>query len=87
MVVIADAAKRVAMLGRVPLPIEVVTFGGPHHDGAPHRLAGLADCGVAANPVLRLKNGAPFITDSGNLIYDAHCEGAILDPPGASKLR
>jgi ribose 5-phosphate isomerase A len=78
-VVIADAAKRVAMLGRFPLPIEVVPFG---HTTTVRRIVdGLADCGVAASPVLRLKNGAPFISDGGNLIYDAPC-GAILDPPG-----
>ena len=78
-VVIADAAKRVAMLGRFPLPIEVVPFG--HTTTVRRIVAGLADCGVPANPVLRLKNGAPFVTDGGNLIYDATC-GAILDPPG-----
>ena len=78
-VVIADAAKRVAMLGRFPLPIEVVPFG---HTTTVRRIVdGLADCGVPASPVLRLKNGAPFVTDGGNLIYDAAC-GAILDPPG-----
>ena len=78
-VVIADAAKRVAMLGRAPLPIEVIPFG--HTTTVRRIVGGLADCGVAASPVLRLKNGGPFITDSGNYIYDAHC-GAILDPPG-----
>ena len=78
-VVIADAAKRVAMLGRFPLPIEVTPFG--HTTTLRRIIAGLADCGVAASPRLRLKDGAPFKTDNGNLIYDADC-GAILDPPG-----
>jgi ribose 5-phosphate isomerase A len=78
-VVIADAAKRVAMLGRSPLPIEVVPFG--HITTLRRIVDGLADCGVPASPVLRLKNGAPFVTDGGNLIYDAAC-GAILDPAG-----
>jgi ribose 5-phosphate isomerase A len=78
-VVIADASKRVAMLGRFTLPIEVVPFG---HTTTLRRIVdGLADCGVAAAPRLRLKDGAPFVSDSGNLIYDAPC-GAILDPPG-----
>jgi ribose 5-phosphate isomerase A len=78
-VVIADATKRVAMLGRYPLPIEVVPFG---HTITARRIAGgLADCGVAAVPRLRLKDGAPFVTDSGNYLYDAPC-GAIVDPPG-----
>jgi ribose 5-phosphate isomerase A len=79
-VVIADASKRVALLGRAPLPIEVVPFG---HATTLRRIAGgLADCGVAATPRLRLTaDGDPFVTDSGNLVYDAPC-GAILDPPG-----
>jgi ribose 5-phosphate isomerase A len=77
-VVIADASKRVAMLGRFPLPIEVIPFG--HATTLRRIVAGLADCGVAATPVMRMKDGAPLRTDNGNLIYDAAC-GAILDPP------
>ena len=42
---------------------------------------GLADCGVAAAPRLRHRDDGPFVTDNGNLIYDAAC-GAILDPAG-----
>jgi ribose 5-phosphate isomerase A len=77
-VVIADAAKRVPVLGRYPLPIEVAAFG---HATTLRRIAtGLADAGVAAIPHLRMSDGAPYRTDNGNLIYDAPC-GAILDPP------
>jgi ribose 5-phosphate isomerase A len=78
-VVIADAAKRVGLLGRrYPLPIEVVAFG---HRTILRRIeAGLADCGIAAEPKLRVRDGAPVRTDNGNLIYDAAC-GAIIDPP------
>ncbi|MGH6958806.1 MAG: ribose-5-phosphate isomerase RpiA [Caulobacteraceae bacterium] len=78
-VVIADSGKRVAMLGRYPLPIEVTRFG--HTTTLRRIVAGLADCGVAATPRLRLTNGAPVVTDGGNYIYDAPC-GAILDPAG-----
>jgi ribose 5-phosphate isomerase A len=79
-VAIADGSKRVAMLGRFPLPIEVEPFG--HTTTLRRVIAGLADCGVAATPRLRLTaDGAPFLTDGGNYIYDAPC-GAILDPPG-----
>jgi len=79
-VVIVDASKRVAMLGRFPLSIEVVSFG--HTTTLRRIVAGLADCGVPAAPRLRLAaDGAPFVTDNGNFIYDAPC-GAILDPPG-----
>jgi ribose 5-phosphate isomerase A len=78
-VVIADAAKRVAMLGRFPLPIEVTPFG--HATTLRRIVAGLADCGIAATPALRLTDDGPFVTDGGNYIYDAPC-GAILDPHG-----
>jgi ribose 5-phosphate isomerase A len=78
-VVIADAAKRVEMLGRFALPIEVTPFG---HTTTLRRIVdGLALCGVAATPRLRLTDGQPKRTDGGNLIYDAPC-GAILDPAG-----
>lgn len=78
-VTIADASKVVQTLGAIfPLPIEVVPFG---HTTTLRRIqGGLADCGILTAPRLRMKNGAPLVTDSGNLIYDASC-GAILDPP------
>jgi ribose 5-phosphate isomerase A len=77
-VVIADAAKTVEILGRFPLPIEVVPFG---HSTTAARIAdALAWCDIAAEPRLRLgKDGHPIKTDNGNLIYDAGCR-AILDP-------
>jgi ribose 5-phosphate isomerase A len=79
-IVIADASKRVAMLGRFPLSIEVEPFG--HTTTLRRIIAGLADCGVAATPRLRLADsGAPYLTDGSNYIYDAAC-GVILDPPG-----
>jgi ribose 5-phosphate isomerase A len=65
-VVIADESKRVALLGRYPLPIEVVPFG--HTTTLRRIIDGLADCGVATTPRLRLSGGAPLITDSGNLL-------------------
>ena len=44
------------------------------------RLAGvLRVAGIAAAPALRVKDGAPVRTDSGNLIYDTAC-GAIAEP-------
>jgi ribose 5-phosphate isomerase A len=78
--VIADASKRVALLGRFTLPIEVVPFG--HVTTLRRIVDGLTDCGVAAQPRLRLAaDGGVFVSDNGNYIYDAPC-GAILDPPG-----
>jgi ribose 5-phosphate isomerase A len=77
-VCIADASKVVQILGAVfPVPIEVIPFG---HTTTLRRIqGGLADCGILTAPSLRRKDGALVLTDSGNLIYDAHC-GAILDP-------
>ncbi len=77
-VVIADAAKRVPVLGAVfPLPIEVIAFG--HATTLARIEAVLADNGLLVFPHLRVRDGAPVRTDSGNLIYDASC-GAIPDP-------
>ena len=76
-IVIADAAKRVSVLGKFPLPIEVVAFG---HKQTANRIADvLSEHDIAMMPKLRLKDGAPVKTDGGNLIYDAAC-GAIASP-------
>ena len=76
-VVIADAAKAVKLLGKFPLPIEVVPFGHVHTAG---RIAdALAWCEIAGEPKLRMKDGQPLRTDNGNLIYDAVCK-KIEDP-------
>jgi ribose 5-phosphate isomerase A len=77
-VTIADAAKSVAILGRFPLPIEVVPFGHFHTAG---RIAdALHWCDIGAEPKLRTKDGQPLRTDNGNLIYDAACRK--IEAPG-----
>ena len=76
-VVIADAAKPVRMLGKFPLPIEVVAFG--HKITSLRICDALAECDIGAAPRLRMKDGAPVRTDGGNLIYDAAC-GRIEEP-------
>ena len=76
-VVIADAEKRVAKLGKFPLPIEVVAFG---HETTMLRICdALGECDLGVAPRLRVKDGVPVKTDNGNLIYDAAC-GRIEDP-------
>jgi ribose 5-phosphate isomerase A len=76
-VVIADAAKTVKMLGAFALPVEVVAFG---HKATSRRICDvLADCDIAMPPKLRMRDGVPFVTDSGNHIYDIDC-GAIPQP-------
>jgi ribose 5-phosphate isomerase A len=76
-VVIADAAKRVPVLGKFPLPIEVVAFG--HETTALRICDALTECDLGVAPRLRMKDGAPVKTDGGNLIYDAAC-GRIEEP-------
>ena len=76
-VVIADAGKVVPRLGRVPLPIEVVSFG---HEATVRRICdALVECDIGVAPRLRIRDGEPVVTDSGNLIYDVVC-GAIEYP-------
>lgn len=76
-VVIADAAKNLKILGKFPLPIEVVAFG--HKTTALRICDALAECDIGIAPALRRKDGEPVRTDGGNLIYDVAC-GRIEEP-------
>jgi ribose 5-phosphate isomerase A len=69
MLVIADESKLVARLGKFPLPVEVLEFG---HKSTAARLAAAATAlGYGDVPItLRMREGAVFKSDSGNLIYD-----------------
>ncbi len=72
--VVADASKVVAQLGKFPLPVEVIQLALPLVE---RRLTALG-----LHPKLRPARGAapgPWITDEGNVILDCHC-GAIPDP-------
>ena len=75
-VVIADAAKKVDVLGKFPLPIEVVRFGHPH---TARKLADIAAGFELLPPRLRKAERGIVITDGGNVIYDVP-PGAIPDP-------
>ncbi|WP_341482605.1 ribose-5-phosphate isomerase RpiA [Microvirga solisilvae] len=71
MIVIADSSKRVAKLGKFPLPIEVVPFGLTATERAIAKL--LESLGTAGELRLRrAKDGAPYVTDGGHFILDAH---------------
>lgn len=71
-IIIADSRKQVPMLGKFPLPVEVVTF-------AQDLLAGrIAACGASVS--LRKDDaGRPFVTDEGHHILDCSF-GRIADP-------
>ena len=78
-IVIADAAKHVPILGKFPLPIEIEPFA---YKGTVNRVSDvLAEFDIAMMPVVRKKDGANWITDGGNLIFDVAC-GAIHEPAG-----
>ena len=73
MVVIADASKRVDVLGsKAPLPVEVVQFCHESH------IPFFKELG--ATPTLRRSpDGSVFITDNDNVIYD--CKFAKITDP------
>jgi len=77
MIVIADASKKVETLGAYPLPIEVVPFGLKPTvwkiDAAFKHLK------MAGAMTLRLRDGKPFVTDSGNAIVD--CAMKCIENP------
>ncbi len=78
MIVIADTSKKVDVLGRFPLPIEVVDFGLTSITRSVKDA--IASVGGAGALVLRKdRDGHPFVTDQGHVILDAHL-GAIPDP-------
>jgi ribose 5-phosphate isomerase A len=82
MVVIADASKRVAQLGRFPLPIEVVPFGvGSTIRRIERETAAL---GLAGPMTLRRQGDALFVSDGGHYILDC-AFGAIADPEALAR--
>lgn len=81
-VCIADASKVVKILGKFPLPIEVVAFG--HRTTALRICDVLGEYDIGAAPSLRLTDGQPVRTDGGNLIYDVPC-GVITNPAGLAE--
>jgi len=83
MVVIADQSKQVDMLGKFPLPIEVVPFGVKATAWKIERA--LKICKLEGKLSMRVKDGKPFRTDGGNVIIDAAL-GKIPDPDRLTSL-
>lgn len=71
MVVVADGSKRVAALGKAPVPVEILPFARSYAEA---RLSALG-----AEPVLRTTLDKPYRTNQGNLILDCRF-GTIADP-------
>ena len=71
-VIVADASKQVARLGKFPLPVEVIRFAQAL---VAKRIAALgADVQLRTSP-----DGQPYVTDENNHILDCHF-GEIRDP-------
>jgi ribose 5-phosphate isomerase A len=79
MIVIADDSKWVEVLGRYPLPVEVIPFGLAATRRAIAQA--FAQSGVSGQmEVRKARDGHVFVTDGGHWIVDAHL-GRIADPP------
>ena len=66
--IVVDESKLVERLGtKAPVPVEVVPFS---YNSTMRRLAALG-----CEPVLRLSDGRPYLTDNGNVIVDCRFEG------------
>jgi len=83
MVVIADASKEVARLGRFPLPIEVDLFG---LESTRRHVVNLARAmGLPQDIKLRRSaEGHAFVTDGGHYILDC-AFGSIADPEALAR--
>lgn len=71
LIIAADDSKLVSSLGKFPLPVEVVPFG---YEVVQKQIADL-EC----EPVLRIQDERPFITDNQNYILDCRFT-EIMDP-------
>jgi ribose 5-phosphate isomerase A len=83
MVVIADQSKWVPVLGRYPLPIEVVPFGL----SVTRRAVEAAAAAAGAPGPARLRQGADghaFVTDGGHWVLDAALE-RIAEPAALAR--
>lgn len=76
--IVVDASKLVEHLGQnAPVPVEIINFS---YNSTVRRLATLG-----CEPVIRVANGRPFVTDNGNLIAD--CRFDTIDDPESMESR
>jgi ribose 5-phosphate isomerase A len=76
-VIIADSSKQVAVLGKFPLPVEVIPFAQPL---VAKRIAALG----GAIKVRQDATGETFVSDEGHHILDCSF-GQIPDPPALAR--
>ncbi len=70
-IIIVDSSKKVADLGKFPLPVEIIPFGW---EATVHKIQRLH-----CTPVLRLNGTTPFRSDEGNFIVD--CAFGRIESP------
>jgi len=68
-IIVVDETKVKDYLGDFPLPVEIVKFGYKR------TIKNIESLGC--RPVLRMKNGEPYITDNGNYIVDCKFEKIV----------
>lgn len=76
---IMDESKLVEHLGTYPFPVETVPFGMPF---VKLRIREMGEV-----PVLRVRNGSPYLTDSGNHILDIQFAQDADIPAAAERIR
>lgn len=77
LVIIADSSKRVAVLGKFPLPVEVIPFA--------QALVAKRITALGATVKMRQDaKGNPFVSDEGHHILDCSF-GQISDPPALAR--
>src|SRR5580704_185043 len=78
LVIIADSSKQVAVLGKFPLPVEVIAFA--------EALVAKKISALGAKVLRRQSaDGKPYITDEGHHILDCHF-GQIPHPPALARI-
>ena len=76
-VIVTDSSKQVQVLGKFPLPVEVIGFAEP--------LVAKEISDLGARVVQRKDSaGKPYLTDEGHHILDCHF-GEIPDPPALAR--
>ena len=71
-IIVADASKRVEVLGAFGLPVEVVPFAWEQSHARIQKLG--------CKAIRRQTEGKPFISDNGNFIFD--CDFGRISNPG-----
>ena len=76
-IVVVDSSKEVDLLGRFPVPVEVVKMALPLVQSRLQALGLKPSLRTAAS--MQLSGDGPYLTDEGNYILD--CHGALLEDP------